>query len=110
MASCYARVTLRGSTSTDEPHVYLARGAREALAKLDPAGRKTLRDAFAGVGSQLLSSAERARVGPGWMRSTWPRRRYPQQCYAKTAKDVWAIDCYRRGGGWCDTEGCQVFR
>ena len=25
---------------------------------------------------------------PGWARGTWPRRRYPQQCYAKTVKYV----------------------
>jgi hypothetical protein len=88
MASCYARVTLRGSISNDEPRVYLARGAREVLTKLDPSRREALRDGFSRVGLQLLSSAERARVEPGWARGTWPRRRYPQQCYAKTVKYV----------------------
>jgi len=27
-------------------------------------------------------------VEPGWARGTWPHRRYPQQCYAKTVKYV----------------------
>jgi hypothetical protein len=68
--------------------VYLARGAREALAKLDPSRREALRDGFTRVGLQLLSSAERVSVEPRWARGTWPRRRYPQQCYAKTVKYV----------------------
>jgi hypothetical protein len=68
--------------------VYLTRGAREGLAKLDPSHREALRDGFDRVGLQLLSSAERVSVEPGWARGTWPRRRYPQQCYAKTVKYV----------------------
>jgi len=79
---------LRNSSSNDEFRVYLARGSREVLANLDPSRREALRDAFTRVGSQLLSSAERARVELGWARGTWPRRRYPQQCYAKTVKYV----------------------
>ena len=79
---------LRGSSSNDASRVYLARGAREVLAKLDPSRRVALRDGFTRVGSQLLSSAERVSVEHGWARGTWPRRRYPQQCYAKTVKYV----------------------
>ena len=79
---------MRNSSSNDEPRVYLARGSREALANLGPSRREALRDAFTRVGSQLLSSAERAGVEPAWARGTWPRRRYPQQCYAKTVKYI----------------------
>jgi hypothetical protein len=68
--------------------VYLTRGAREALAKLDPSHREALRDGFGRVGWQLLASAQRVTVEPGWARCTWPGRRYPQQCYAKTVKYV----------------------
>ena len=79
---------MRNSSRNDEHRVYLTRGAREALAKLDPARRKALRDGFGRVGRQLLASAEQVAVEPGWARCTWPRRRYPQQCYAKTVKYV----------------------
>jgi hypothetical protein len=79
---------LRYSSNNDELRVYLTRGAREVLAKLDPSRREALRDGFGRVGWQLLSSAERVSVEPGWTRGTWPRRRYPQQCYAKTVKYV----------------------
>ncbi len=79
---------LRYSTRNDRASVYLTREAREALARLDPSRREALRDGFGRVGWQLLSSAERVTVEPGWARCTWPRRRYPQQCYAKTAKYV----------------------
>jgi hypothetical protein len=36
--------------------------------------------------TKLLSSAEQVRVKAAWARRTWPRRRYLQQCYAKTVK------------------------
>jgi hypothetical protein len=72
----------------DNHSVYLTRGARDALAKLDPSRRKALRDGFGRVGWQLFASAERVTVEPGWARSTWPHRRYPQQCYSKTVKYV----------------------
>ena len=58
------------------------------LAKLDPPRRAALSDSFRRVGCELLSSAERVTVKRGWLRCTWPRRRYPQQCYAKTVKFV----------------------
>jgi hypothetical protein len=79
---------LRNSSTHNEERVYLTRAAREALAKLDPSRREALRDGFGRVGSQLLSSAERVSVESGWARGTWPRRRYPQQCYAKAVKYV----------------------
>src|SRR3989442_4452514 len=86
---CYARLwmSLR-STRNDRASVYLTREAREALTRLDPSRREALRDGFGRVGWQLLSFAECVTVEPGWARCTWPRRRYPQQCYAKTAKYV----------------------
>ena len=68
--------------------MYLTRGARDALARLDPSRREALRDGFGRVGLQLLSSAERVGVESGWARGTWPHRRYPQQCYAKTVRYV----------------------
>jgi hypothetical protein len=76
------------SSTKDEARVYLTRGARTALARLDPTRREALSDGFGRVGWQLLSSAERVTVEPGWARRTWPRRRYPQQCYSKTVKYV----------------------
>jgi hypothetical protein len=79
---------LRNSSTHNEERVYLTPGARDALAKLDPSRREALRDGFGRVGSQLLSSAERVSVESGWARGTWPRRRYPQQCYAKAVKYV----------------------
>jgi len=79
---------LRNSGTNNEERVYLTRGARAALARLDPSRREALRDGFGRVGSQLLSSAERVSVESGWARGTWPRRRYPQQCYPKTVKYV----------------------
>jgi hypothetical protein len=79
---------LRNPSRNNEGRVYLTRGAREALAKLDPSRREALRDGFDRVGWQLLACAERVTVEPGWARCTWPRRRYPQQCYAKTVKYV----------------------
>jgi hypothetical protein len=76
------------SATNDDAYVYLTRGAREALAKLDLSRREALSHGFSRVGWQLLSSAERVTVAPGWARRTWPRRRYPQQCYTKTVKFV----------------------
>jgi hypothetical protein len=79
---------VRNSSRNDENRVYLTREAREGLAKLDPSHREALREGFDRVGLQLLSSAQRVSVRPGWVRGTWPGRRYPQQCYAKTVKYV----------------------
>lgn len=79
---------MRNSSTNNEERVYLTRGARDVLAKLGPSRREALRDGFARVGSQLLSSAEPVNVESGWARGTWPGRRYPQQCYAKTVKYV----------------------
>jgi len=72
----------------DQVRVCLTRGARKALATLDAAHREALNDGFRRVGWELLSSAKQVSVTAGWARRTWPRRRYPQQCYAKTVKYV----------------------
>jgi hypothetical protein len=66
--------------------IYLTRGARITLARLDPSRRAALNDGFGRVGQQLLAFAERVTVEPAWARRTWPGRRYPQQCYPKTVK------------------------
>jgi hypothetical protein len=79
---------LRHTIRTNQANVYLTRAARKALAKLDPCRREVLRDGFRRVGRELLSSAEQVNVEAGWARRTWPRRRYPQQCYVKTVKYV----------------------
>jgi hypothetical protein len=79
---------VRDSNADDNARIYLTREARDSLAKLDPSQRAALRAGFARVGWQLLSSAQRVTVEPGWARGTRPRRRYPQQCYAKTARYV----------------------
>ena len=68
--------------------MYLTRGTRAVLARLNPARRGALTNGLRRVGRQLLASAERVAVEPGWASDTWPRRRYPQQCYPKTAKYV----------------------
>jgi hypothetical protein len=68
--------------------VFLTRGARAALARLDPDRREALRDGLFRVGWQLLARAERVTVEPDWARRTWPHRHYPQQCYAKAVKYV----------------------
>jgi hypothetical protein len=68
--------------------VYLTRGARITLARLNPSRRAALNDGFRRVGQQLLACAERVTVEPAWARRTWPGRRYPQQCYPKTVKFV----------------------
>jgi hypothetical protein len=73
-----------GELSVDEPRVCLTRAARAALARLEPGRRAALGAAFGRVGRELLRRATRADVPPGWARRTWPRRRYPQQCYGKT--------------------------
>jgi hypothetical protein len=72
----------------DNARIYLTREARDSLAKLGPSQRAALRARLARVGWQLLSSAKRVTVEPGWARGTRPGRRYPQQCYAKTARYV----------------------
>jgi len=64
------------------------RGARDALAKLAPDRRAALNEGYLRVGRLLLASADRVQVEAGWARKTWPRRRYPQQCYAKTVKYI----------------------
>jgi hypothetical protein len=79
---------LQHSLEHDDARVYLARAARVALAKLSPRRRDALSDGFRRVGRQLLASAVRADVDVGWAGHTWPRRRYPQQCYARTVKYV----------------------
>jgi hypothetical protein len=79
---------MRHSSNIDDARVYLTRGARAALAKLDPTRREALSDGFSRVGSQLLASADQVTVESGWARRTWPGRRYPQQCYPKTVKYV----------------------
>jgi hypothetical protein len=79
---------VQNSTRNDDTRVYLARGARAALSRLSPGRREALRDGFRRVGRQLLESAVRADVDDGWSDRTWPHRRYPQQCYARTVKYV----------------------
>jgi hypothetical protein len=80
------RCTSRGPLT--HTNVYLTPRARKGLAKLDAARREALTDGFRRVGWELLSSAKQVEVEAGWARRTWPRRRYPQQCYAKTLKYV----------------------
>jgi hypothetical protein len=70
----------------DGVRVYLVRGARAGLAKLSPTRRAALTAGFQRVGSELLHSARQIEVDASWKRLTWPRRRYPQQCYARTTK------------------------
>ena len=79
---------MRDSNTDDNARVYLTREARDSLAKLDPSQRAALRAVFSRVGYQLLSSGQHVTVEPGWARGTRARRRYPQQCYAKTARYV----------------------
>jgi hypothetical protein len=81
-------IVRRPTTRNNDSRVYLTRGARVTLAKLDPSRREALNDGFVRVGQHLLSSAERVTVEPAWARRTWPGRRYPQQCYPKTVKFV----------------------
>jgi hypothetical protein len=76
------------NTEHDAGRVYLARVARQHLAKLDPSRREALLQGFLRVGCELLASAEQVAVDPSWSRCTWPRRRYPQQCYPKTINYV----------------------
>lgn len=77
------------STTTAEPvQVVLVRAARVALARLTPDRRDALAKGFQRVGRELLASADRVDVDPGWARHTRPRRRYPQQCYPRTAAYV----------------------
>jgi len=79
---------LRPTIRNENVQVFLVRGAREALAKLEPDRRTALNEGFLRVGRKLVATADRVWVEPGWARGTWPRRRYPQQCYAKTVKYV----------------------
>jgi hypothetical protein len=79
---------LRPSTPNDVTRVFLVRGARKVLAKLDANRRAALAESFLRVGSELVATADRVCVDSDWKRRTWPGRRYPQQCYAKTAKYV----------------------
>jgi hypothetical protein len=66
--------------------VYLVRGARADLAKMGTVRRAALMAGFQRVGRELLHSARQVEVDAGWKRRTWPHRRYPQQCYARTTK------------------------
>jgi hypothetical protein len=75
-------------TRWNEARVYLTRGARSAMAKLDPVRRAGLTAAYLRVGQPLLEQADQVAVAATWSRGTWPRRRYPQQCYPKTLKYV----------------------
>jgi hypothetical protein len=75
-------------SDADDARVYLVRRARGVLARLNSTQRVALHAAFLRVGRELLASAERVAVAPAWATRTWPRRRYPQQCYAKTVKYV----------------------
>ncbi len=68
--------------------MYLTRGTRAVLARLNSSRRGALTNGLRRVGRVLLASAERVAVEPGWASDTWPRRRYPQQCYPKTTKYV----------------------
>jgi hypothetical protein len=79
---------MRNSLEHDTARVYLARRARNTLAKLSPGRREALSNGFRRVGHQLLESGVRAEVDIGWTDHTWPRRHYPQQCYARTVKYV----------------------
>jgi hypothetical protein len=79
---------MRNTLDHNDARVYLARGARDTLAKLSPGRRAALSDGFRRVGHQLLESGVRADVDISWTDHTWPRRRYPQQCYARTVKYV----------------------
>jgi hypothetical protein len=80
----------------DGAHVYMARGTRAALARLTPGRRAALSDGLHRVGRHLLASAVQVDVDVSWAAHTWPRRRYPQQCYPRTFKyvvDHPDIDC-----------------
>jgi hypothetical protein len=79
---------LRPPNSTDVAQVFLVRGARAALARLDRERRAALNESFRRVGRELMAAADRVCVESNWARRTWPGRRYPQQCYAKTVKYV----------------------
>src|SRR5919201_540538 len=71
-------------TAADGACVYLLRGPRRTLARLDGPRRAALLAGLLRAGQELQASAERLEVAADWARGTWPRRRYPQQCYAKT--------------------------
>jgi len=79
---------LRPHIPNDDARVVLVRGARQTLAKLDPDRRAALNEGYLRVGRMLLASADRVQVEADWASRTWPRRPYPQQCYAKTVKYV----------------------
>jgi hypothetical protein len=77
---------LKKPIAIDGATVYLAPIARARLRRLDLRPRAEAWAAFLGVGEQLLQDAEQLVVQPAWLRRTWPRRRYPQQCYGRTVK------------------------
>jgi hypothetical protein len=79
---------MRHPAEYDAEQVFLVRRSRSLVATLSGSQRKALEDAFLRVGRELLASAEQVITEPGWARRTWPRRRYPQQCYSKTTKYV----------------------
>jgi hypothetical protein len=70
----------------DGARVYLVRRARSDLAKLSVVRRAALTAGYKRVGRELLHSARQVEVDAGWKQRTWPHRRYPQQCYARTTK------------------------
>lgn len=72
----------------DPVRVVLVRSARETLSRLDADRRAALEAGFRRVGRELVTSADRVSVAAHWARGTWPQRRYPQQCYAKTVKYI----------------------
>lgn len=74
--------------SEDNGRAYLTRADRAALRALDPAGAAAMRAAYGRVGRQLLAQAVRVAVHPSWTLRTWPGRRYPRQCYGRTADYV----------------------
>jgi hypothetical protein len=67
----------------DGARVYLVRGACAGLAKLSP----ICADGWLSTRRlRLLHSARQVEVEARWKRRIWPHMRYPQQCYARTAR------------------------
>ena len=82
-----AEAKVQKTTDQDDgARVYLVRSARAGLARLSPIRRAALTAGYQRVGCELLHSARQVEVEAGWKRRTWPHRRYPQQCYARTTK------------------------
>jgi hypothetical protein len=87
-APCCFRNSVTHTSATGPGQIVLVRRARAALARLSPDRRYALTAGFERVGQQLLASAQQVPVAPAWSRRTLPRRRYPQQCYPRTAKYI----------------------